>query len=117
ALVKVGDDRGSLRQDFIQPEIKQGAKTHSTKAAVANQTISAPLEELPNFGFNQPKPPPPKANLTQTPQSTSSGSKTWDGFIEFCDAKAPAVGVILESVVESILPTFDSPHLKLGFRE
>ena|GEM_PF-133978 len=83
---------------------------------------SAPAFSLPNFNFHSSgSGPAPEAQTSQASPAqaltSSTGPKTWEGFIAFCDRKMPAIGVILESVVESALPSSDRPSLKLGFRE
>ena len=117
-------DRGSPRPSLAltpPPAIDPVIPIVEAQKLVPEVNLAAPatVQSLPNFGFNSSSPKPTKAAAKDAVpvMAGHTGPKTWDGFIEFCDRKAPAMGVILESVVEHVLPTAAAPHLRLGFRE
>jgi len=83
----------------------------------AAASAKEPAFSLPNFNFHSSGSAHEVASAPASVPVKDAAPKTWEGFIAFCDRKAPAIAVLLESVVESALPSNESPALKLGFRE
>jgi DNA polymerase-3 subunit gamma/tau len=120
ALVKVEDliDDAPKNTSIVND---RGSPRPPVADVVAPLPLPLPAEEkkafsLPNFNFNSTA---TKADAKAGPVISAGvdGPKSWEGFIGFCDLKAPAIGVILESVVENALPSENHPVLRLGFRE
>lgn len=101
----------------VAAPIQAVATAQSPVAEQKPEVKAASGFSLPNFNFNSPSSARTEMKSSAPVMAGVAGPKSWEGFIQFCDSKSPAVGVILESVVESILPTPESGTMRLGFRE
>ncbi len=94
-LFKVNhDDRGSLRPS--EPLLKVG---------------------VVQGGAESPHLPSPAPVPVPVPVAAPSSAKTWEGFNAHCFKLKPVLAILLESVVEWVIPGDGENRFKIGFRE
>ncbi len=112
ALIEVGapsDEapRRSVRQSPVEVKAAPAPTPVSVAEPVAEPVVT-PL--VTPAVAPAPVPAPMLVKVEKLP-------KGWEGFIEYCFESKPVVGVIMESVVEWILPLPEQNTCRLGFRE
>ncbi len=112
-----GSPRPSAPPEVVAP-IPLQPQAPQPKPEMNAPKAAAPRELFGGMRFGEKKTvEKPVEVKPSAPAIQSHRPKTWEGFIELCFDTKPMLAIIMESVVEWVVPEKDGDNLKLGFRE